>query len=83
MVAHEAVGDNTGRFTARPAQVYFNTQSRVLQEYSFLVQQMAGIALPQVVNCRGVDVVIKGKYSRTSVAPTLMAPLPPQFRTHS
>ena len=60
MVAHKAVGDNSGRLTIRQAQVYFSTESRVLQEYSILAQRRSGVALPQVVNCRGIDVLIKG-----------------------
>ena len=61
LVAHKAVGDNTGRLTIRQAQVYFSTETRVLQEYSILAQRKSGVALPRVVNCRGIDVVLKGK----------------------
>ena len=61
LVAKKAIGDNTGRLTVRQAQVYFSTESRVLQEYSILAQRRSGVALPRVVNCRGIDVMLKGK----------------------
>ena len=60
IVTHEAIGDNTGRMTVRQSQVYYSTQSRVIQEYAILAQRLSGVALPVVVNCRGVDVLVKG-----------------------
>ena len=60
LVAHEAIGDNSGRLTLRQEQVYFSTQARVVQEYSILAQRLSGVALPRVVNCRGIDVFVKG-----------------------
>ena len=60
VVAHEAIGDNSGRLTVRRDQVYYSTQSRVVQEYSILAQRFSGVALPLVVNCRGIDVLVKG-----------------------
>ena len=62
VVAHEAIGDNSGRITLRREQVYYSTQTRVVQEYSILAQRLSGVALPLVVNCRGVDVKLKGNY---------------------
>ena len=60
IVAHEAIGDNSGRLTLRQDQVYYSTQTRVVQEYSILAQRLSGVALPKVVNCRGIDVFVKG-----------------------
>ena len=60
VIAHEAIGDNSGRLTLRRGQVYYSTQSRVVQEYSILAQRLSGVALPLLVNCRGVDVKLKG-----------------------
>ena len=65
VVAHEAIGDNSGRITLRREQVYYSTQTRVVQEYSILAQRLSGVALPLVVNCRGVDVKLKGNYYTT------------------
>ena len=60
VIAHKAIGDNSGRLTLRRGQVYYSTQSRVVQEYSILAQRLSGVALPLLVNCRGVDVKLKG-----------------------
>ena len=62
VIAHEAIGDNSGRITLRREQVYYSTQTRVVQEYSILAQRLSGVALPLVVNCRGVDVKLKGNF---------------------
>ena len=62
LVAHKVIGDNTGRMTARQGQVYSSTQTRVVQEFSILAQRLSGVALPLVVNCRGIDVIVKGIY---------------------
>ena len=60
IVAAEVIGDNSGRATVRRTQVYMNTQNRVLQEFSILGQRESAVALPMVVNCRGIDILNKG-----------------------
>ena len=60
LLAEEVIGDNTGRLTARQAQEYISTQSRVVQEFSVLAQRLSWVQFPDVVNCRGVDVLVKG-----------------------
>ena len=62
LLAHEVIGDNSGRMTVRQEQLYLSTQSRVIQEFSILSQRLSSVALPLMVNCRGVDVVIKGDF---------------------
>ena len=62
LLAHEVIGDNSGRMTVRQEQLYLSTQSRVIQEFSILAQRQSSVALPLMVNCRGVDVVIKGDF---------------------
>lgn len=61
LTAHEVTGDDTGRLTARRSQMYNNTQSRVLQTFGILSQRESSINLPLELDCRGIDLYVKGK----------------------
>ncbi|KAK3576662.1 hypothetical protein CHS0354_004947 [Potamilus streckersoni] len=63
LVAHKVFGDNTGRLTVRHGQTYESTQDRVLQEFAILSQRHSSVSLPLTVDCRKIDLVIKGSFS--------------------
>jgi len=61
LTAHEIEGDDTGRVTARRTQRYENTQARVLQTIGILGQRESSVNLPPELDCRGIDMYIKGR----------------------
>jgi len=61
LTAHEIEGDDTGRVTARRTQRYENTQARVLQTIGILSQRESSVNLPPELDCRGIDMYIKGR----------------------
>lgn len=63
LTAHEIEGDDTGRVTLRKSQTYENTESRVLQTIGILSQRESSVNLPPELDCRGIDMYIKGKNS--------------------
>ena len=54
-------GDVTGRLTVRRGQTYSVTSSHVLLPHALLAQRRSRLNLPPVVDCRDLDVVIKGQ----------------------
>lgn len=60
LTAHEIEGDDTGRLTLRKTQTYENTESRVLQTIGVLSQRESSVNLPPELDCRGIDMYIKG-----------------------
>jgi hypothetical protein len=61
LIAHEIEGDDTGRVTLRRTQTYENTEDRVLQTIGVLSQRDSSVNLPPELDCRGIDMYIKGK----------------------
>ncbi|KAH3816408.1 hypothetical protein DPMN_117924 [Dreissena polymorpha] len=60
LTAHEINGDDQGRINVRQTQKYENTQSRVLQTVAVLSQRDSDVNLPPELDCRGIDMYIKG-----------------------
>lgn len=60
LTAHEIAGDDTGRVSLRRTQTYENTESRVLQTIGILSQRESNVNLPPELDCRGIDMYIKG-----------------------
>ena len=56
-------GDDTGRIELRPTQLYENTASRILQTVAVLSQRESSVNLPPVLDCRGIDMYIRGEVS--------------------
>ena len=60
LIGHEVIGDGTGRITLRQTQIYENTASRDQQTSALLAQRESSVNLPPELNCRGIDMYIKG-----------------------
>jgi hypothetical protein len=61
LTVHEVIGDGTGRITLRQTQTFENTASRDQQTSALLAQRNSNTNLPPELNCRGIDMYIKGK----------------------
>lgn len=61
LTAHQVEGDKTGRVTLRKSQTYENTESRIQQKFGILSQRESDVNLPPEMNCRGIDMYIKGR----------------------
>ena len=60
LFVHEVDGDNTGRATARRAQSIKTDLDRALMEFSVLTQRESELQLPPSIDCREIDLYIKG-----------------------
>lgn len=56
----EIEGDDTGRVTVRRTQAYTEELDRVLQTVAVLSQRDSNVHLPPSLDCRGIDMYIKG-----------------------
>jgi hypothetical protein len=61
LFVHEIDGDNTGRATARRAQSIKTDLNRALMEFSVLTQRESELQLPPSIDCREIDLYIKGR----------------------
>jgi hypothetical protein len=64
LFVHEIDGDNTGRATARRAQSIKTDLNRALMEFSVLTQRESELQLPPSIDCREIDLYIKGRIFR-------------------
>ena len=60
LFVHDIDGDNTGRVTVRPQQKFHTDLKRALMEFSVLTQRNSELQLPPSIDCRHIDLYIKG-----------------------
>ena len=68
LFVHDISGDNTGRVTVRPSQSFKTDLDRALMEFSVLTQRDSELHLPPSIDCRHIDLYIKGVYSFSSLS---------------
>ncbi|KAL4226615.1 hypothetical protein ACF0H5_014598 [Mactra antiquata] len=62
VTVHDQLGDDTGRIKLRSSQMFESTESRVLQTFGILAQRDSYVNLPPELDCRGIDMYIKGHF---------------------